>query len=204
MIFNFKGSRGFTLIELLIVIAIVAILSVVVLLTLNPAQLLKQARDSNRVSDMATLKSALALYLSDVSSPDLDGSANIACGAHTSSTTAWTNCNTTIGTPAVARFATTTAATRVASTTVTGTGWIPVNFGLISSGSPISVEPLDGVNNASYFYAYAADNANLTYEINARMESTKFQNGGSSDAESTDGGNAPGLFEVGTDPGLDL
>jgi len=41
---------AFTLIELLIVIAIIAILSIVVILVLNPAQLLKQSRDSNRVS----------------------------------------------------------------------------------------------------------------------------------------------------------
>ena len=64
-----KTNKGFTLIELLVVLAIVAILSVVVILTLNPAELLKQARDSNRVSDMATLKSAISLYLADVSTP---------------------------------------------------------------------------------------------------------------------------------------
>ena len=38
------------MIELLVVIAIIAIVSVVVLLVLNPAQLLMQSRDSNRVS----------------------------------------------------------------------------------------------------------------------------------------------------------
>jgi prepilin-type N-terminal cleavage/methylation domain-containing protein len=57
--------RGFTLIELLVVIAIIAILAVVVVLTLNPAELLRQSRDSNRVSDMATLTSALNLYNTD-------------------------------------------------------------------------------------------------------------------------------------------
>jgi prepilin-type N-terminal cleavage/methylation domain-containing protein len=43
---------GFTLIELLIVIAIIAILSVVVVLALNPAEMLRESRDNNRVSDM--------------------------------------------------------------------------------------------------------------------------------------------------------
>lgn len=38
--------NSFTLIELLIVVAIVAILAIVVVLTLNPAELLKQSRDS--------------------------------------------------------------------------------------------------------------------------------------------------------------
>src|SRR5271163_765603 len=64
---NNKFRKGFTLIELLVVIAIIAILAVVVILTLNPAELLRQARDSNRESDFATLKSAIGLYSADVS-----------------------------------------------------------------------------------------------------------------------------------------
>ena len=59
------SRSGFTLIELLVVIAIIAILAVVVILTLNPAQLLAQSRDANRVSDMATLNSAINLYETD-------------------------------------------------------------------------------------------------------------------------------------------
>ena len=62
-----RKNLGFTLIELLVVIAIIAILAVVVVLTLNPAQLLAQSRDSNRISDMATLKSAIGLYITDQS-----------------------------------------------------------------------------------------------------------------------------------------
>lgn len=63
--------KGFTLIELLLVIAIVAILSAIVLLYLNPAELIKQARDSNRFSDLDTLKRAISVYLSDVTNPSL-------------------------------------------------------------------------------------------------------------------------------------
>ena len=55
-------KKGFTLIELLIVIAILAVLSVAVVLVLNPAELLKQARDSTRISDMAAINSASYLY----------------------------------------------------------------------------------------------------------------------------------------------
>lgn len=57
--------RAFTLIELLVVIAIIAILSVVVVLSLNPAETLRQSRDSNRVSDLDTLTHALSLYQAD-------------------------------------------------------------------------------------------------------------------------------------------
>ena len=52
--FHNSPKKGFTLIELLIVIAIIAILAVVVVLVLNPAELLRQSRDSQRLSDIST------------------------------------------------------------------------------------------------------------------------------------------------------
>ncbi len=60
--------KGFTLIELLIVIAILAILATAVVLVLNPAQILAQARDSQRISDLSSVKSAIALYLATTTS----------------------------------------------------------------------------------------------------------------------------------------
>ena len=65
-------ARGFTLLELLIVIAILAILAAVVILVLNPAQTLMQARDAQRLSDLSTMKSAIGLYLTTKTSPSLD------------------------------------------------------------------------------------------------------------------------------------
>src|SRR5712691_11704897 len=61
-----NSHSAFTLIELLIVIAIIAVLAVVVILTLSPAELLRQARDSNRLSDMDTITKAISLYTLDV------------------------------------------------------------------------------------------------------------------------------------------
>ncbi|MFA7201381.1 MAG: type II secretion system protein, partial [Candidatus Paceibacterota bacterium] len=43
--------RSFTLIELLIVIGILAILTAAVVIVLNPTELLKQGRDSTRMTD---------------------------------------------------------------------------------------------------------------------------------------------------------
>lgn len=192
--------KGFTLIELLVVIAIVAVLATVVVLTLNPAELLKQARDSNRVSDLNTLKSAIALYLVDVASTDLDGSSNYQCFVAAAASTTLTNCN--VG----SRFAISSIA--VGSTTnsraIDGTGWIPVSLSSISAGSPLSVLPIDSRNNTSYYYAYRGSTTTGTFEINADMESTKYSSGQSGDVESNDGGNVSTLFEVGNDPGLDL
>ena len=60
-----KKRGGFTLIELLIVIAIIAILAVAVVITLNPAEMLAQGRDANRLSDLSTFNSAMNLYNED-------------------------------------------------------------------------------------------------------------------------------------------
>ena len=138
-----RHAKGFTLIELLIVIAILAVLSVVVILTLNPAELLRQARDSTRVSDMATYKSAIALYMADVTA--LSIGSNTYCYMHASST--GPVCTTD------GRFAAGTATTSASQSVSTGSGWIPINFGSISSGAPISVEPVDPTNNSTYYYA---------------------------------------------------
>ena len=61
----YNRRRAFTLIELLVVIAIIAVLAVVVVLVLNPPELLRQSRDSNRLSDMSLLNSAVSIYSSD-------------------------------------------------------------------------------------------------------------------------------------------
>lgn len=194
-----SNEKGFTLIELLVVIAIVATLAVVAVLVLNPAQLLRQGRDSNRISDLNTVKSAISLYLADVITPVI-GSSTQRCYTHSSSSiVAGTGCAGTTG----ARFAagTNTTSTSIA---VNGSGWIPVEFTLISSGSPLSAVPRDPVNNATYFYAYSADQTLLTFELNAEMESSRYQSTGGGDVESTDGGNATSLYETGTAPGLSL
>jgi hypothetical protein len=80
---------------------------------------------------------------------------------------------------------------------VDGTGWVPVNFSAISSGAPMGNLPDDPINNATYFYAYAASTTGSTYEIDANMESSKYASGGAGDIENTDGGNSATVYEVG-------
>ncbi len=191
-------TKGFTLIELLVVIAIVAILAVVVILTLNPAELLRQARDSNRISDLNTMKSTIALYLADVVSPSITDSSS--------------NCYTSV-LPATATCTGRTTATATSSKSgvysVNANGWVPVNFTSISSGSPLGNLPKDPVNNATYFYNYVGNSASLQYELDADMESVKYTCGGGSDVELNDGGTHPAstctgvtLYEVGTNLAL--
>ena len=56
---NTKPKTSFTLVELMIVIAILAILSVIVLFTLNPSRLFDNFRDTRRVNDIVTINKAI-------------------------------------------------------------------------------------------------------------------------------------------------
>ena len=219
-----KHRKGFTLIELLVVIAIIAVLSVVVILSLNPAELLRQARDSNRISDMATLKSALGLYLADVSAPFMGTTSNCYVGIGVSSSF---NTPTTTGTWAnvsdckawfVAATGTLVTSTGrgigASSTSTAGNGWIPVNFSAISSGAPLGQEPVDPVNqqgtctgslptvslsSCGLFYSYEA--YNTVFKLAAFMESTKYSTG-TQGVQSVDGGLNDFVYEQGTNLAL--
>ena len=190
------NKRGFTLMELLIVIGVLAILATSATLVLNPAELLKQARDSTRISDLSTLNNALSLYVTNVSSPDMDGSAGAAgtcavnCFTHISGTAA--NCGgRNVG-----------ASTSTPSRTVDNVGWIPVTFTDIPGGAPLSNVPVDPTNSTSYFYSFACDDTNETYELDTVFESVKYLT--TNDYDGKDGGNAAAVYEVGSDPGLDI
>ena len=178
-------KKGFTLIELLVVIAILAVLAVAVVLVLNPVQLIKQARDSTRISDLATLNSAISFYLADVSSPDLGICTSTNARVSASSTTATSS------------FVTAVTSSYVNDRDVDSTGWIDINFATTTGGSPISRLPIDPVNNGTNFYGYACDDTNKYYELNANMESTKYASSGTGDVESTDGGDTESWYEVG-------
>ena len=179
-------QKGFTLIELLVVIALIAVLAVAVVLALNPAELLKQGRDSTRISDLANINSALSLYLVDVATSSAMGNYNT-CYVHASSGATLANCQ--------ARFASGISTTSlIASQAVNGQGWIPVNLTAISSGSPLPRYPIDPTNNATYYYAFRPGTTTGFYEINAVLESSKYI-----PQMASDGGSSSTVYEVGTD-----
>lgn len=195
-----KQGRGFTLLELLIVIAIIAILSVILVLVLNPAETLKKSRDAQRISDLSTVKTALGLYLTATTTPYLGrNNTNTACVGGTGtlfvSNTGYT------GTYATGSLATNASST----TTVDGAGWIPVNLGSLTGGSPISNFPLDPVNPtgaaavqpADLIYRYACKQSPLGFEIDAQLESLAYTV--EDNRRSKDGGNDAFMYEVGTD-----
>jgi prepilin-type N-terminal cleavage/methylation domain-containing protein len=178
-----KHKKGFTLLELLIVIAILAILATVVILVMNPAESIKRARDTQRISDMDNLKSALLLYI-------LEGNTNIGGATCTtgSSPACKSNCCTSGGSY------TCTGCSRSQSSAINGTGWIPVNFTTMAGGAPLSHLPTDPVNSGNYLYLYAASSTD--FELNANVESTYYTS--SNPIEANDGGDDSNKYEVGT------
>jgi prepilin-type N-terminal cleavage/methylation domain-containing protein len=162
-----RPRSAFTLIELLVVIAIIAILAVVVILALNPAQLLAQSRDANRISDMATLNSAINLYTTDQS-----GVSSFSLGTSSLSYLSLPDSSSTCGTWGLPSGAACVPATSTRN--IDGTGWIPINFKNISAGSPLSSLPIDPTNTSSSGLYYTYTTQNGQFELIAPMESQKY------------------------------
>lgn len=60
-------QKAFTLIELLIVVAILGILSAAVLVAIDPAAKINQAKDANIKSDMSSISNAMQAYYTSAS-----------------------------------------------------------------------------------------------------------------------------------------
>lgn len=182
------------MIELLVVIGILAILAAIIVLALNPIELLRQARDSRRLSELRSIKQAisLALVLNPnlfvgtstyvyISLPDNDG--NGLCNEYST----------------LPPLASPWQYACVASSTfrkVNGTGWIPINFQNLSM-VPLDALPVDPINVADsrcLYYRYVSNR-----ELDAKMESSKYGYGGSQDVESVDGGDEFTIYETGFD-----
>ncbi len=192
-----QQTSSFTLIELLIVVAILAVLSVIIILVLNPAELLKQARDANRLTELVAINKALNIYQVDVSSGNMGTSSVIYISIPDSSatTTAGTDCSS-FGLSPPSGWSYHCAASSTYKN-VDGLGWIPVNFTQMSTKSPLGSLPVDPVNTTSSgnYYTYVAGGS---WELATKMESAKYRVGGSKDVVSKDGGDNIYLYEVGT------
>ena len=186
--------RGFTLIELLIVIGIIAILSTVVLLTLNPTELLKQSRDSTRIAELTSLDKAIGF--ASTQNPDLVlGAANT---VYVSLPDTSATCATYVAfLPPLAPTWQYRCVTTANLRKLDGNGWLPINFTSLSI-VPLDALAVDRSNNAQlgFYYTYAFQGTR--WELNAQMESKKYEWNGSADVESTDGGNTIVLYEKGS------
>src|SRR5689334_17885198 len=60
-----RFQKGFTLIEVLVVIGIIAVLSAVALIAINPARQFKLARDSQRMAQLNSIANAIGQNMSE-------------------------------------------------------------------------------------------------------------------------------------------
>ena len=182
-----KTKPGFTLIELVIVIGIIAVLSTVVIMILNPAELLRQSRDAVRVSNLTTINKALAFY-----------QANVTGGYYGSSTYIYvsipalnSDCSDLgLPSPPIDFFYSCVSSSTL--TNVDGSGWIPVDFTQLQIGSPLNSLPIDPINtpSAGLYYTYIPGGS---WELGAVLESQKYQS-----KLTNDGGNDSNVYEMGT------
>src|SRR6266481_355975 len=216
-----KSQKGFTLLELLIVIAIIAILSVILILVLDPAETLKKSRDAQRISDLATVKTALGIYTTTTSTPFLAGASTStgcksgsASGTYLAASKIWYSIDSGSKITSAAALdgglaGTTPTSSQVVAASVPltdGTGWIPVNLSGLIGGSTISGWPIDPVNtvaslaqpvNTDLVYRYTCNLTTTKYEVDAALESNTYTV--ADNKELKDGGNNSSTYEVGTD-----
>lgn len=168
-----KSIRGFTLVELLVVIAIVAILAAVVVLIINPLELTRRGRDAARLSDLSNLQNAINVAVQEAT----DSGQAILCKDLTYPCTA---ASYPVG-----------VNTRLPA----GTGWVKVN---LSSSKSVSVPtlPVDPTNDATYHYAYCANND--AWEIDATLESDQQKPKMAADGGDQNATDTSGKFEVGS------
>lgn len=187
-----KLSSGFTLIELLIVIAILAILATVTLLVINPAQMIKQTRDSNRIAELNQINKALLIFQS------FGGSS---MGTHTkvyvSIPSAQADCSD-LGLPALGGGYTYVCSNSTNYRKIDGTGWIPADLTSVqsSAGSLFFALPIDPINTVAngYYYTYIPG----SWALSATMESDKYITANAA----TDGGSSSTRFEAGNEISL--
>lgn len=215
---NYKKvvKGGFTLVELLIVIGILAILSIAVLLVLNPAEILRKGRDTQRISDLAAIKSAISLYSATAASPDVSSIAD-GCldeAGDDEIVISLIQGANTMAPPTGYNFDSVAA---ISTGQTDGDGWIPTNITGTTGGASLSTWPIDPTNTGDstysaavngntgtdFYYQWWCNGTNNTFAAVANMESNHYGGTSPTDAiEEKDGGRCGELYEVGTDLSL--
>lgn len=141
-----KRNQGFTLIELLVTVAILAVLAAVVLVAINPAKRLRQARDAKRKQDINQIANALIGH-------------SALTGRYPND--AITGCDTSMG---LALFS--FQCPPVFNPPSGGDQWYLdtpfLYYSLVTQQGFLKSLPIDPTNNLTYYYTYILTNRELT------------------------------------------
>lgn len=194
---RWKNKLGFTTVEMLVTVTILAVLMILVIVAVNPTDLLKQGRDSNRVAALNSINGALR-FLTENEPGTFIGSSSV---VYVSIPSTVSDCSN-LGLPTLPSDWQYSCVQSSSSTRVDGTGWIPVNFQAISAGSPISQLPIDSKNSTSTrnYFTYVASGS--SWELAFAPEAEKNKLGGANNLTTKDGGQKASLFELGKDLSL--
>ena len=188
--YTLKKVKGFTLIELLIVIGILAILATIVLLVINPAQLIKQARDANRLTELNQIDKALALFESF-------GGTNMGLSNNVYVSIPCDQADF-INLPALSPGYVYSCSSSANFRKTNGSGWLPVDLTSIQSqaGNLFSALPIDPINIVAggLYYTYIKG----SWALSAAMESERYTSANTIN----DGGQVSARFEMGNNLAL--
>jgi len=200
-------KKGFTYVELLVSIGLISAVIALLSLTFDPRAYFARTRDLRRLKDLQALSNALTIYFFQTFNPDPDGPELSDRGMDQSNPTifisvpyeleqVFQNCFDPFSNQWVQIY----QVSQNNLQRINGSGWVPVNFTEIYF-PPISSLPIDPINSWSlgYFYAYAFKTKPFGFELTAALEYERFKFGGPDDKVSTDGGNDPRRFEIGSD-----
>ncbi len=171
----FLDEKSFTLFEVIITAAVISILSLMILTVINPAELLKQSRDSRRLNDISNINGAVSAYANENPAVSLGTASTtyISIPDPTATSTTLGNACGGLGLPSLPSGWSYHCAASSTYRNTDGTGWVPINFSALSYGIPFAVLPIDPVNNASTsYYTYTAGGG---WELTAIPESKKFR-----------------------------
>jgi hypothetical protein len=168
----------------------------IIIITLNPSEMLKKSRDTKRISSLKALNNALGIFQATKPTTST-GTAYIVYISIPDSSSTCAN----LSLPTLPDGYTYQCSTVANYRKTDGTGWIPVNFNSLDIGSPISSLPIDPTNTTStnLFFTYTTGGS---WELNAILESSANKLSGDNDKTSLDGGDSYSTYEIGTDLSL--
>ena len=146
----FPTLAGFTLIELLVVIAIVSVLASAIIVAINPAERIKEARDAQRKNDIGQIANALQAYYATYSEFPLETKCDSSKGAYG-------------GAPPLCNYS--------SQNPPAGTDWSTISgiYQLVPQGfiKKLPIDPKntgDFASDNSYYYRYEPVPASLVYQ----------------------------------------